>query len=295
MRLFFRNQFNAVVLFLGLLTTLFLWGQCQFFQEKHPEEPLARVANEYLYYSDIKDAVPFFQTPQDSIQFFTNYINNWIQNKLVLHTAKKNLHPEQKNFEKQLNEYKNSLIIYTYETELVRQNLDTDVSEQDIVNYYEANKQNFLLKDNIVKVTYVKTPLKTANLNKIRRLYRSTDEDDLSLLRDISKREAANYFMEDVWLLFSDLTKEVPIKTYNEEDFLRQNTFIEMQDSLYNYFLHIRGYKIKESVSPLSMEREHIKNIIINKRKIELVADLRREILRDALQRGEFDNFFLTN
>lgn len=277
-------------LFSGILLFLF-FTQCNLFKEDKEEELLARVRNNYLYLSDIEHAFPAFSDKADSIQFLQNYVNNWIQNKLVLETAKNNLQPEQMDFEAQLNEYKNSLIIYAYETEIVRQKLDTIVSEEDIIDYYNNNKENFLLKDNIVKVTYVKTPLRTANLNKIKRLYRSNDSEDIMQLRDICQREAVNYFLDDVWLVFSDLTKEIPIKTHNEEDFLHRNTFVELKDSLYNYFLHIRGYKIKESLSPLSLERENIITIIINKRKMELVGNIRREIFDDAIRNGSFDNF----
>ncbi|MDD3877810.1 MAG: hypothetical protein PHT69_14410 [Bacteroidales bacterium] len=281
---------NILKGFIVLLLLLFL-TQCGFFNDKTDEKPLAKVQNEYLYLSDIKDIVPFNMDPQDSISFVKNYVNNWVQNKLILNTAESNLKPEQKDFEKQLTDYRNSLIIYTYENELVRQKLDTIVSEEDISKYYEENSQNFLLKDNIVKVIYVKTPLRTPNLNKIKSLYVSDDEEDLVSLRDICEREAVNYFMEDAWLVFSDLLREIPIKTYNEEVFLRSNQHITMQDSLYNYFLNIKGYKIKESISPLSLEIENIRNIIINKRKIELIKKTHSEIFKDALEKGSFEIF----
>jgi len=271
----------------------FLWQSCHFFSKKKDEQALARVHNEYLYMSDIQVIIPYELDKEDSLQFLKNYVNSWINNKLILYTAEKNLTSEQKKFDKQLQDYKNSLIIYTYETELVKQNLDTIVSEEDISHYYNSNPQDFLLKDNIVKVIYVKTPLKTTNLKKIQKLYKSEDEEELLQLRDICEREAVNYFIEDAWLIFGDITKEIPIKTYNEEDFLRRNKHIEMQDSLYHYFLNIKGYKIKETLSPLSLEKENIRTIIINKRKIELINKIHSEIFNNALKNGYFENFIL--
>ncbi|OQA01603.1 MAG: hypothetical protein BWY70_00317 [Bacteroidetes bacterium ADurb.Bin408] len=253
------------------------------------EKPLARVYNDYLYLSDIKDIFTTVSSPQDSIAFLKNYVNNWVRNRLVLHTAEKNLKPEQKDFEKQLEEYRNSLIIYTYETELVKQKLNVEVTDTAIEKYYNDHKENFLLKDNIVKVTYVKTPKKTTNLARIKSLYKSDDDEDLYKLKELCDREAVNYFLDDVWLVFNDLTKEIPIKTYNQEEFLKNNRFIEMQDSLYNYFLNIRAFKIKESVSPLSMEKEKIRSIIINTQKIELIKKNQDEIYNDAVERNRFE------
>lgn len=272
-----------------LLCAAFLLSHCGYFASDKDEKPLARVDDEYLYLSDISDIFRNYSSEQDSIALLNNYINTWIQNKLILKTAEKNLTDEQMNFEKQLAEYRNSLIIYAYESELIKQNLNTEITEQAIEKYYTDNQDNFLLKDNIVRVIYVKTPLKTTNLSKIKSLYKSEDEEDLLRLRDLCEREAINYFIDDVWLVFNDLLKEIPIKTYNQEQFLKTNKYVEMQDSLFNYFLNVRSFKIKESVSPLSMERENIKNILINTQKVELVKKAHEDIYQDAKQKNKFE------
>jgi len=277
------------ILFFTTIASLFLLVHCNFFKDDDKEKPLARCYNDYLYASQIEDLFKGDITPEDSILLLKNYINNWVRQKVLLYVAEKNLNDEQKNFEKQLTEYRNSLIIYTYETEFIRQKLSIDITDEAIEKYYNDNKENFLLKDNIVKVTYVKTPKKTTNINRIKSLYKSEDDEELFKLKELCDREAVNYFIDDVWLVFNDLTKEIPIKTYNQEEFLKNNRFIEMQDSLYNYFLHIRAYKIKESVSPLSMERENIKNILINTQKLELIKKNQDDIFNDALKKNNFE------
>jgi len=283
---FARKYFSILIIALP-----FLFQQCKYFDKDKKEKPLARVYDDYLYPSDLKDVIPSKTSKQDSIAFLDNYINSWVRNRLELKIAEKNLSTEQKNFEKQLTEYRNSLIIYTYESELTRQKPNAEITDEAITNYYNKNKENFLLKDNIVKVTYVKTRLKVASLNKIKALYKSQNEKDLLKLKEICDKEAVNYFIDDVWLVFTDLTKEIPIKTYNQEEFLKNNRLIEMQDSLYNYFLNIRAYKIKESVSPLSMEKENIKNILTNTQKIELIKKNQDEIYNDAVKKNRFEIF----
>jgi len=287
MKLFAHIKFFIYLLLILFLTILF--SQCDSKGRKKDEKPLAKVFDNYLYLSDIDAIFPQGTTKEDSSLILKNYINNWIQQKLILNTAEKNLKPEQKNFDKQLAEYKNSLIVYTYESELIKQRLNTEITEDEISKYYNDNAQNFLLKDNIVKVIYVKTPLKSTNLKRIKTLYKSNNDDDLLHLKDICEREAVNYFIDDVWLVFNDLLKEIPIRTYNQEQFLRTNKHIEMQDSLYNYFLNIKSYKIKESISPLSMEKENIRNILINKQKIELIKRTHEEIFKDAQKRNSFE------
>lgn len=122
---------------------------------------LARVDDDYLFESDIKGIVTPGTLPKDSLVITRSFIENWVRQRLILQQAEKNLTSTQLDFTKQLDNYKNSLTIYEYENALVRQNLDTLITDEETQNYYDANQQNFLLKDNIVQIQYVKLPLKS--------------------------------------------------------------------------------------------------------------------------------------
>lgn len=254
------------------------------------EDVVARVYDEYLYKSDIIGLVPKGTSAKDSLATVKSFIDSWIKTKLLIHNAEKNLSSEQKDFEKQLEDYRNSLLLFTYEKELIRQKLDTTVSDSAIAKFYESNKTEFLLKDNIVKVWYVKMPLKSANSTVIKALYKTDTETNKKILEEKCRQFAANYYLDDEsWLMFDDLLKEIPIKTYDQEDYLKNHRFIEMQDSLYDYFVNIKDFQVKESVSPLSFERGNIKSIILNKRKLQLVEDMQNTLFKDALKEKDFE------
>ncbi|MFH0864994.1 MAG: hypothetical protein V1904_02280, partial [Bacteroidota bacterium] len=222
----------------------FLLASCGSSDKKN-EGAIARVYDDYLYKSDVIGMVPEGTSKKDSISIIKNYINNWIRQKLVLKTAEENLSSSQKNFEEQLESYKNSLIVFAYEKELIKQKLDTAVTDEEIKTYYGKNQNDFLLKDNIVKVGYVKMHLNSTHEATIRLLYKSDDETSKKSLEDYCKKYAVNYFLDDsTWLYFSDLLKEIPVKTYNQEDYLKYNRFIEMEDSTYIYFLNIKDFEI---------------------------------------------------
>ena len=145
-----------------ILVLLILLTGCSSFFKKKTEHAVARVYSDYLYESEAKSVIPKGSLAKDSIGVAKRYIDNWIHQRLVIHQAQQNLTSDQMDFSQQMDNYKNSLIIYTYENELVKQKLDTLVTDEDIENYYNANQQNFLLKDNIVQFQYVKLPLKSA-------------------------------------------------------------------------------------------------------------------------------------
>ena len=187
---------------------------------------IARADNEYLYLDDIIDIVPKGTPSKDSAELIKKYIDNWVRESLVKQKAEKNLTDEQKNVDKQLRDYRNSLITYAYEKELVKQKLDTVVSDFEIEEYYNNNKADFELKDNIIKVVYVKVDKKAPGIEKLKKWYKSDNMKDREQLASYCHQFATNFYLDDSsWLLFDDLLKEIPIQTYNKELFLQNNHF----------------------------------------------------------------------
>ena len=257
--------------------------------KKNEEHAIARVYNSFLYVKDLQGVIPNNVSGKDSILLVNEYIDGWIKQQLLINQAEKNLQDVQKDFTKQLEDYKNSLTIYRYETELIKQSLDTNVSDNEITEYYTKNKDNFELKENIVKVIYVKVP-QSSPLNIARLYIKSDKEADKKKLQDFCHKYAVNYYLEDGnWLLFNDILKEIPINTYNQEEYLKNNRLIEIKDSTYIYLLNIKGFMIKESLSPLSFEKGNIRDIIINKRKLKLIETMQNDVYNKALKNGDFE------
>lgn len=251
---------------------------------------LARVYDDYLYESELKGVVAPGTLVKDSLIITRSFIDSWVRQRLIIQQAEKNLTSSQMDFTRQLENYKNSLTIYAYENELVRQKLDTLVTDEETQNYYDANQQNFLLKDNIVQVQYVKLPLKSAASKQIKKLLNSDDADDKNKLAELCEKNASDYFLDsENWLLFNDVLKQIPIKTYNQEDFLKNHRDLEYQDSMYVYLVRFKDFKIKEGVSPLNFEKQRIRDIILNKRKIELIKRMQDDLFSKAQKKNVFE------
>lgn len=246
---------------------------------------IATVYTHNLYESDLAVAVPPGLTPEDSARRAENFINSWVREMLLLTKAESNLPPNDAEMEKKLRDYKNSLIIYAYETELVHQKLDTVVTDAEIEKYYNEHPNDFQLRDNIVKVVYVKVDRKAPNLPKLKTWVQSDKPQDREELDKYCRQYASNYYLDDdSWLLFDDLLKEVPIQTYNRELFLQNNRFVEVSDSSSIYFLNIKGFMTRNSQSPLSFEKENIRSIILNKRKLELIDKMHDDLYNEAVE-----------
>lgn len=285
---------GPVKIVLVLLAAAFL-ASCSFFNNKKQGDAVAQAYDKYLYRSDIRGIVPPGTAVNDSIELVQRFIDNWIRRQVVLNQAESNLSPEQKDFTEQLEAYRNSLIVYGYESELIRQKLDTVVSQQQIQEFYDQNPQNFQLRENIVRVSYVKIPQASASLapaKKATQLLKSGRALDIDLLDELCQSSMLVCRLDDEnWISFNDLQREIPIAIDNQDNFLQNRSFFETSDSLFLYVVRISEFKMKESLSPLSFETENIRNIIINRRKLELINQMEQEVFQKALENKDFRIF----
>jgi hypothetical protein len=275
-----------------LLFALILLCSCSGFFRKKTERTLARVYNDYLYESDMKGVVSPGTSAGDSIMMVKSYVDNWVRQRLILHHAEKNLQSSQLDFSKQLENYKNSLIIYEYENQLIHQKLDTVVTDDEISNYYNANQNTFLVRDIIIRVQYAKLPLKSKFIPQARLLLLSDKPDDRNKLADLCEQQSFGYFIDDQkWIYFNDLVNQVPLRPSDREDFLKKNKHVEVSDATFTWLIRFSDYRLKDGSSPLELEKQKIHDIILNKRKMELLGKMHDYIYQNALKQNDFEVF----
>ncbi len=258
------------------------------------DAPLARVGDHYLYVNDLKGLIPKNATPGDSLLFCQSYINKWVHTQLLLQQAEKNLPEDMLNFKKRLEEYRNSLIIYQYETEYVRQNMDTVVTEKEINNYYKSHLKDFQLKENIVKVIYAILDRKREDAPYLEKtfwkIFHLPDSVLLDSLENFAPVMAENFSTDtNNWIPFNQFLKVVPIETYNQSIYLKNHRIIKLKDNNRIYLVKFVNFKIKDEISPEELEAEFIREIILNKRKTEMIRQLRNDIFNQAVKQKEFE------
>ena len=281
---------NRFILYIFLLLA---FSRCDTKISSGEDTILARVNDEYLYVTDIGNLLPNNTSPHDSIVLVRNFVNNWVKTKLMAHQAQKNLTDKQLDFSQQLEDYRNSLIIYSYERELINQNLDTLVTDQEIEIYYNAHLGDFELKENIAKVIYTVIEYGLEVEEDFEEIFSLPDSLLLDSLESFSKTYARTYFLDTTtWIPFSELQDLIPIESYNRDLFLNNRRYFKLADNNNIYMLKFVGFKIKEDTSPLDFKRNDIRSIIVNKRKIVLVKKVRSDIFNKALQNNEFEIYY---
>lgn len=251
-------------------------------------EPVASVNNVFLYRDELLEVIPQGTSTNDSSRIAMQYINNWVKEQTLIQAAEDNLPAGEKDFNLQLRNYRNSLLIYSYEKALVSQKLDTIISDEEIKEYYNSNLEDFQLRDFLVKIIYLKINIEAPKQQKIEKWIESKDDSDLNKLEEYAFQYAENYFINtDDWLFLEDLLKELPMDKEESSKLLKRGNTLKFEQENYVYYLHVKDFRLKDSVAPLSVVKEKIKNILLNKRKVELIDRIRKQLYEDALSENK--------
>ena len=253
---------------------------------------LARVNDHYLKYSNIGDYITKGTNSNDSLQLVQSFVNSWVRNEILVQHATNNLPDSLKNFDKQLQEYRNSLLLFQFKKLYIDQQLDTEVKETEIEDYYQQHVQDFELKESIVQFSFIQLDENSPQLEMARDLFKNlgdTTTEKLAL-ENFCVEYGKDYFIDDEkWILFNDLLTKIPITTYNKSVFLRNNRFIEFKDKPDVFFLYIKGFKVADELSPIEFEKGKIKKIILNKRKLVLIENMENALFERAFQQKNFE------
>lgn len=250
---------------------------------------VASVYGRELHQSDLLGLVPAGLSKEDSIAVVKNYVEQWIRQAVILAKAERNVKTD---FSHELQEYKNSLLAYAYERQIIDQLLDTLVSDAQIEEYYGEHKNDFLLRNSIVKAVYVTAPAKSSAVARIKKIVlrdKFSANDVLELEETASRNGFAGYYDMDSWIPFVTLQTAIPVTAYNEQAFLRQHHSIAFSDDSLFYAARILDYKVTDEVSPLVIQRDNIKAIILNHRKIDILNKLQSDLLKEAEEGGNVE------
>ena len=243
---------------------------------------IASVNEKDLLLSEVIKEMP--ESTEDSAFFVDRYINTWVRKQLMIYHAEINLSSDLIDYKKQIQEYRESLLIYAYQQELINQNFDTTITSQELLEYYNLYREQFKLLKNIFKGRYIVVDKSAPSLKDLSKWYKSNNIESIERLVDYCQQFAKEYYLTDSsWQYFSTINDRLPDLITEEEYFLQHTKGVWLEDEIYRYYIYIKDYKLKGSISPLYMEREKIRNVLLNKNKIQYLKQLEDQLYQNAL------------
>ena len=286
--------------YLGIMIIPLCFSSCDLIRMKKEKsnddtkrKSIARVNNAYLYLDELKGIVPDKTTKDDSAARMNAYVTSWVRKQLLIQEALKTINIDEAEVERKVLDYRYSLIGYEFLNYYIQQHLNDSIDDATIEEYYKTHLDNFILKQNIIRGTYIKVSKDAPRTKRIKDLMFSFKEKEINELKSYCLSFSAAYHLADSsWIEFDKLAVNSPLAEIpNKIQFLRSYNYYETSDQAYLYFLKVDAYKITDNISPLEFVKHDIKNIILNKRKVELAKKLEDEVYENAAKRKDFEVF----
>ena len=276
--------------FLSILFCIFTLTSCDYIKLQERDAPtseiIAIVNTDKLFKEDLKDFLPRNISREDSLILVKSFIQDWAVKKLLLDAAANNNTQESlKNINNLVQDYKESLLINNFKEALIKQQLDTIISDDEVEAYYLINNENFKLNEVLVKSRYLYFDASIINKKEIVKFFKSEEIEDAEEL----ERQQLSFKMyqlnDSIWTELDKILLKLP---FSKENLLKKSKFIQKQDSLGLYLVAIKDVLRRNDIAPLSYIKPTIKEMILHKRKIELIRNIEKIIVKDATKNNNF-------
>ncbi|MFL1012963.1 peptidyl-prolyl cis-trans isomerase [Flavisericum labens] len=273
---------------IALSTLMF---SCEYLKKTEVREPVARVNESYLFADDIKDLMPDGASKEDSTLLVQNFINRWATQQLLMDGAMFNLSEEKQNaFNKLVEQYKNDLYTKAYIEALVKRSIDTVIPLDEAQKYYDNNKEVFKLNEELIKFRYVNIDENMITFDEVKTRFKRYNDKDKRILDSISIQFKSYSFKDSVWIKLSQAVNKIPaVTSENKDQLLKKSNFVQLKDSLGVYLMQINDVLLRNETAPLEYVKPTINQIVINKRKLDLIRKLEKDITKDAIKNKQFE------
>ena len=265
----------------------FIFFSCEK-KEDLPNDIVASYGKDLLTEKEINGATVMAKNSEDSFFLATKFIRNWMKREVLIDQANKKLGELSQEQQKLIDTYEQDLKIHELRKLYIKELANAKITNQHIRTYYQSNKKNFELKENIVQLYYIKIPNQYNNFDRAWWAFQKNNTIELNKLTEyVNQNDGYVFNNTEKWLRFVDVLKELPINLYNEEHFLSNNQLLRIRDKAFTYFIKIVNFKIKDDLSPFEFEKEKIREILINKRKISYLDSFENELIRQAINNNQ--------
>lgn len=259
-------------------------------------EPVAEVGDAVLTKANLVAALPVASSAADSAVYADDFIRSWVYRQVLLQKAEIYLANETEDIEAAVEEYRSSLIIETYQNMLIDQKFVSDIKPDDVSNYYDKMKQNFVLRESIVKGMYAVFPSNNHDLKSFLRLLSRMDDESYLKVEEFLFNHTKQYkTFFDNWTPFSSVQKFFPQNSLTDAlSTIASKPYVQIEQDGNIYLLKITQVAKEGVLAPLDFVKGDITNILTSQQKLEFISSANRELYDQALKAGHI-KFYETN
>ncbi len=247
------------------------------------DQLLAKVHNKSLYLSDLEGMIPEGMSGEDSSLIINAFVQNWAKDATLEYVAERNV-PKDVDIDKLVKDYKASLIRHNYENLLISNKLDSIVTQVELQEFYQKNRDQYQLESPILRCRFIKAPRNAPNLNKAQTWWNNNQSDDFARLAEWCKQNATVTHLQDsAWFKVEDIAAYMPRNVLSAENVNSRKDFVQKDDQ-FMYFFKVLEMVSKKEIAPLAYIQGQARKAILHKRKTLLLEETKQKLYDDALK-----------
>lgn len=278
------------ILYLTILLTTAL-SSCTKIKSFHTQQEdgvVARIGEEVLYQTDIDKLLPDHISKEDSIKFTESFIKQWATDILIYQKAQQNI-SNKEEIDNLVSEYRKNLIIYYYKQNMVNSNIQEPTSAE-LINYYENNKQKFILTSTAIKGILIILPKDVPQQDKLKNKL-TNKEIDIEFIEKYSIRYAYSYqLFIDSWRLCEDIPQIA-----NNDIKIDHKGLYQITDSNTITLLQITDIMGKGLIEPFEIAKKEARNMLIHNKQVNYINSLGSNIYDYAIKHNQIIIYNTTN
>lgn len=253
---------------------------------------LARAGNKSLYLSEMEGMFPGQLASGDSLVIIESYVGRWVREAAILNEAERNIPPDL-NINKLVRDYRASLVRSNYEKILVERLLDSVVQQEQLEAFYEENQLLYELQKPIVRCQFIKVPMPTPEASLLRTLWNEAeDSEKVTPLRSYCEQYAEVALLEDsLWYAVEEIAAQLPAGTLTVRNIGSKREFTQ-KDEHHQYYFRLFELKNQKEIAPLSYIEDQARKVILHKRKLQLIEEVKEDIYQRELSDKNIETFY---
>lgn len=254
---------------------------------------VATVDDNELILGDILRDMPEGLTGADSVTFAKMYIDNWVLNHLKLARAEKVL-TTQEEVNRLVEGYRQSLIMRQLDQYYLDEELNTEITDEQIKTHYKLYSQQFVLDHDKVKGIVVRVSKDFRNSSSLREALSEASKNgthEISAMAEKHDLQISDLTGE--WVTFSDFLSYLPtVRTRNYDNLLSTGKVQTMKADDVTFYFTITDIIEKGKKAPIESVTEDIRRMIYAERRSHIIKHYEEELKREAIadERIEIDD-----
>ena len=148
------------------------------------------------------------------------------------------------------------------------------------------------MNEELIQLRFIHTDSGRSDKKDLIKAFRSTSEEDISDLQLRALEFKSFNFNDSIWVKYTEVIQKIKgLDKLGKSKILKKSNFIQKEDSLGLYLVIVKDILNRNQIAPMSYISPTIRQIILQKRKLELLREIEVDLLKDAVKNQYFEEY----